>query len=158
VQAEILPLMKRGAGWGNKRASVASLQIAKPWKSALTLHVHTITTPSPAFCSLLSDPSMPRSPIRPALLLACRPWMSIPDFDPLQPQNTAVLARIPSPDSHWSSSCGLAPRSLRMQHIRHATGNCSVTNRAGARAPLYMQLHITRSFGGLVIEGTRYHA
>jgi hypothetical protein len=82
VQAEILPLMKRGAGWGNKRASVGV----------------------PADPKTLENDSNPACAQLWKLLLACRPWMPIPDSALLlnaMCQDTAVLAVFRVPISNW---------------------------------------------------------
>jgi hypothetical protein len=83
---------------------------------------------------------MPRPPIRSCVLLAHRPSMPIFLFCPSRRQKLPSLGRFPSPDSRSCDSPAIflwtRPVGILLQHIRDATGNCSVTNTAGARAPL----------------------
>jgi hypothetical protein len=83
---------------------------------------------------------MPRPPVRSCVLLAHRHSMSIPDFCPSRRQKLPSLGRFPSPDSRYCLSPAIflwtRPVGILLQHIRDATGICSVTNTAGARAPL----------------------
>lgn len=77
--------------------------------------------------------------------------MSIADLALFSPRK---LPFEPSSECRWPLTSATAiflwTRTFNMQHIRHATGNCSVTNSASARA------HLSQSHHSAIWPGQRY--
>jgi hypothetical protein len=149
--------------WGNK-----PLKRARPCRSK-TLEEDSNPHHSHAFACLLVHMVSPVRAVDATLshsacvLLACRPWMLIPDFALLGarrlPSWPSSDYRFPLAIFLWTSCAG---RSFRMQHIRDATRKLIPLPTGQALVPLSLSdSHPIPSHHSLFwgpVEGTRHHA